>query len=257
MKTVLFDLDDTLIRHDAAIRGASEELFAQVLPGRSEDCNEFVEKWISANASWYGKFYNGQVSFQESGRGKLRESFSEYGCVFSDRMADALLLEYWERYVGLCQLFDDVLECLEKLDGYKVGVITNGQEAQQINKLKRCGILSEFDVVVTSQRAGAAKPSADIFVYACEQLRESASDCVYIGDNLKLDAIAATKTGMLGVWLDREQKTSEIDLYDGEKINSLSQVPALLAKLARDKHRMKLLEPNERDREYSVIPLSP
>ncbi|PHM05601.1 hypothetical protein CK516_40055 [Nostoc sp. 'Peltigera malacea cyanobiont' DB3992] len=140
MKTVLFDLDDTLIRHEAAIRGASEELFAQVLPGRSQDCNVFVEKWISANASWYRKFYNGQVSFQESGRGKLRESFSEYGCVFSDRTADALLLEYWERYVGLCQLFDDVLECLGELDEYKVGVITNGQEAQQINKLKRCGI---------------------------------------------------------------------------------------------------------------------
>ncbi|WP_375499898.1 HAD family hydrolase [uncultured Nostoc sp.] len=239
MKTVLFDLDDTLIRHNDAIRGASEELFAQVLPGRSQDCNEFVEKWISANASWYRKFYDGQVSFQESGRGKLRESFSEYGCVFSDRTADALLLEYWERYVGLCQLFDDVLECLGILNEYKVGVITNGQEAQQINKLKRCGIFSKFDVVVTSQRAGAAKPSAEIFVHACEELREFPSDCIYIGDNLKLDAIAATKAGMLGVWLEREQKTSEIDLYDGDKINSLLQIPMLLAKLTRDLHRMK------------------
>ncbi|MEH1808313.1 MAG: HAD family hydrolase [Nostoc sp.] len=233
MKTVLFDLDDTLIHHNDAIRGASKELFTQVLPRRSQDCNEFVEKWISANASWYRKFYDGQVSFQESGRGKLRESFSEYGCVFSDRTTDALLLEYWERYVGLCQLFDDVLECLGKLDKYKVGVITNGQETQQIDKLKRCGILSEFDVVVTSERAGAAKPSADIFIYACEELRESASDCIYIGDNLKLDAIAARKAGMLGVWLDRGQKISEIDLYDREKINSLSQVPALLANLTR------------------------
>ncbi|MEH2113130.1 HAD family hydrolase [Nostoc sp.] len=72
-----------------------------------------------------------------------------------------------------------------------------------------------------------------MFVYACEELRESASDCFYIGDNLKLDAIAATKAGMLGVWLDREQKASGIDFYDGDKINSLSQVPALLAKLTR------------------------
>ena len=239
MKTVLFDLDDTLIHHDAAIRGASEELFVQVLPGRSQDSNKFVEKWISANASWYRKFYDGQVSFQESGRGKLRDSFSEYECIFSDPTADALLLEYWERYIGLCQLFDDVLECLGKLDACRVGVITNGQEVQQIEKLRRCGILSEFDVVVTSQRAGAAKPSAEIFVYACEELRESASNCIYIGDNLKLDAIAATKAGMLGVWLDRTQRTSEIDFYDGDKINSLSQIPALFAKLTRDLHRMK------------------
>nr|WP_180277815.1 hypothetical protein [Nostoc sp. 'Peltigera malacea cyanobiont' DB3992] len=50
---------------------------------------------------------------------------------------------------------------------------------------------------------------------------------------MKLDVIAATKAGMLGVWLDREQKTSEIDFYDGDKINSLSQIPMLLAKLTR------------------------
>ncbi|WP_366145950.1 MULTISPECIES: HAD family hydrolase [unclassified Nostoc] len=87
--------------------------------------------------------------------------------------------------------------------------------------------------MVTSQRAGAAKPSAEIFVYACEELRESASDCIYIGDNLKLDAMAATKAGMLGVWLDRTQRTSELDFYDGDKINNLSQIPALLAKLTR------------------------
>ncbi|WP_442935954.1 HAD hydrolase-like protein [Nostoc sp.] len=70
-------------------------------------------------------------------------------------------------------------------------------------------------------------------------MRESTSDCIYIGDNLKLDAIGATKAGMLGVWLDRGQRTSEIDFYDGDKINSLSQIPALLAKLTRDLHRMK------------------
>ncbi len=231
MKTVLFDLDDTLIHHDAAIRGSALELFAQVLPGQSYSHAQFVEKWISANASWYRKFYSGQVSFQESGRGKLRESFGEYGCMFSNTTADALLSEYWERYVELCQLFDDVLQCLGDLNAYRVGVITNGQEAQQIEKLKRCGILSKFDVVVTSQRAEAAKPSAEIFVYACRKLGESASNCIYIGDNLQIDAIAATEAGMVGVWLDRTQSTSGTDLHHVDNINSLSQIPELLIKI--------------------------
>lgn len=231
MKTVLFDLDDTLIRHDTAIRVAAVELFAQVLPDQSHERGQFVEKWISANASWYRKFYSGQVSFQESGWGKLRESFGEYGCVFCDKTADALLLKYWERYVALCQLFDDVLQCLEDLKAYRVGVITNGQQDQQIEKLRRCGILSEFDIVVTSERAGAAKPLVEIFLYACSELKEAASDCIYIGDNLDLDAIAATKAGMVGVWLDRTQSTSGTNFYTVDKINSLEQVPELLEKL--------------------------
>ncbi|MFL9455143.1 MULTISPECIES: hypothetical protein [Nostocales] len=39
----------------------------------------------------------------------------------------------------------------------------NGQEAQQLEVLKRCGILPFLDIVVTAEAAGSAKPMPQIF----------------------------------------------------------------------------------------------
>ncbi|MEH2306888.1 HAD family hydrolase [Nostoc sp.] len=149
IRAVLFDLDDTLIDHDAAIRDAAGVLFDKVIPDGKHEFKAFIEQWISLNRKWYKKFFAKQVTFQESGRGKLREAFSKYGYQFLHTDADALLSEYWEHYVSMCQLYYDVYECFAQLQKCKIGVVTNGQETQQIEKLRRCGILSVMDVVVT------------------------------------------------------------------------------------------------------------
>lgn len=154
IKAVFFDLDDTLIDHNGAIRSAAGALFDNLMPNQENDCQVFVEQWITLNREWYKKFFAQQVTFQESARGKLREAFLPYGYQFSDSDADTLLSEYWEQYVSMCQLFNDVKECFIQLQEYKIGVVTNGQENQQMEKLKRCGILSILDVVVTSEAAG-------------------------------------------------------------------------------------------------------
>ncbi|MDF5730252.1 MAG: hypothetical protein PUP92_20085 [Rhizonema sp. PD38] len=90
IKAILFDLDDTLINHDSAIRDATGALFNRVLPAREQEHTAFTKRWILLNREWYKKFFAPQVTFQESGRGKLREAFSMYGCRFEDIEADIL-----------------------------------------------------------------------------------------------------------------------------------------------------------------------
>ncbi|MEH2386903.1 MAG: HAD family hydrolase [Nostoc sp.] len=227
IKAVLFDLDDTLIDHDAAIRDAAGALFDQVIPDGKHELKVFIEQWISLNRKWYKKFFAKQVTFQESGRGKLREAFSKYGYQFSDTDADALLSEYWEHYVSMCQLYDDVKECFAQLQKCKIGVVTNGQEAQQVEKLRRCGILSVMDVVVTSQVAGFAKPAPQIFQYACAKLGVQQTQSVYVGDNLELDAIAARDAGLIGVWLNRLHADLQASPRIIKRINRLTELSEL------------------------------
>ncbi|GAA6621230.1 HAD family hydrolase [Scytonema sp. NUACC26] len=224
IKAVLFDLDDTLVNHDAAIRDTASVLFDKVIPNSKHEFNVFQEQWIFLNREWYKKFFAKQVTFQESSRGKLREAFSKYGCQFSDRDADTLLLEYWEDYVGKCQLFNDVAECFAQLQKYKIGVVTNGQSAQQVEKLRRCGILSVVDVVVTSEMAGFAKPAPQIFQYACAELGAQQTLCVYVGDSIELDAIAARDAGLIGVWLNRFQRDLQVSPRIVKQINRLTQL---------------------------------
>ncbi|MEH2458384.1 HAD family hydrolase [Nostoc sp.] len=180
------------------------------------------------NREWYKKFFRKQVAFQESGRRKLREAFLPYGCEFSNADADALLSDYWKDYVSMCRLFDDVSKCFAQLQGYKLGVITNGQETQQVEKLRQCGILSVFDVVVTSEAAGFPKPQPQIFQYACPKLGVQEKESVYVGDNLELDAIAARDTGFVGVWLNRLHRNAEYSIGSVERINHLTELCELL-----------------------------
>ncbi|MFW9263666.1 HAD family hydrolase [Nostoc sp. CALU 546] len=229
IKAVLFDLDDTLIDHDAAIRDAASALFNKVIPNSEDELNIFQEQWISLTRKWYKKFFAKEVTFQESGRGKLREAFLKYGYEFSDTDADALLSEYWEHYVSMCQLFNDVDECFAQLHKCKIGVITNGQEAQQVEVLKRCGILSVMDVVVTSEAAGFAKPAPQIFQLACAKLGVQETESVYVGDNLELDAIAARDTGLIGVWLNRLHSGLQASPQIIKRINRLTELLELIS----------------------------
>jgi putative hydrolase of the HAD superfamily len=224
IKAVLFDLDDTLIDHDTAIREAASTLFDKVIPNSKHELTVFQEQWIFLTRQWYKKFFAKQVSFQESGRGRLREAFSNYGYQFSDTDADILLSEYWEDYMSKCQLFDDVIECFAQLQEYKIGVLTNGQEAQQLEVLKRCGILPVLDVVVTSEAAGFAKPAPQIFQYACAKLAVQQTQSVYVGDNLELDAIGASNAALIGIWLNRHYRNLGTYPLTVKQINGLNEL---------------------------------
>jgi putative hydrolase of the HAD superfamily len=121
-------------------------------------------------------------------------------------------------------LFDDVRECFAQLQQCKIGVVTNGQQTQQVEKLRRCGILSMLDVVVTSEVAGFAKPAPEIFLYACAKLGVHQTQSVYVGDHLDLDAIASTDAGLVGVWLDRLHVDLEVSPLIVKRINRLTEL---------------------------------
>ncbi|MCC5636962.1 HAD family hydrolase [Nostoc sp. CHAB 5844] len=103
-----------------------------------------------------------------------------------------------------------------------------GQEAQQVEVLKQCGILSVMDVVVTSEAAGFAKPAPQIFQLACAKLGVQETESVYVGDNLELDAIAARDAGLIGVWLNRLHGGLQASPRIVERINRLSELSELM-----------------------------
>jgi putative hydrolase of the HAD superfamily len=84
-----------------------------------------------------------------------------------------------------------------------LGVVTNGQERQQIEKIRRCGLDSWLQFVVTSETAGIAKPDSQIFSNACARLALREDDVAYVGDSLEIDAVAASRAGLTGIWLNR------------------------------------------------------
>jgi putative hydrolase of the HAD superfamily len=223
-QAVFFDLDDTLITHDVAIRAAARELFSTVVGSYETGRFAFEERWIQLNRLWYQRFFAGEITFQYHSRGKLREALTPWNVLLSDAQADSLLHSYWQTYVDGCRLYEDVLPCFAQLSTWRIGIVTNGEEAQQRRKIAQCGLLEHIDLLVTSERVGVPKPAPTIFLTACEQIGLTASACVFVGDHIELDVVGSRQAGLRGIWLDRDRSDHR---YAGETIHDLRELLGL------------------------------
>lgn len=200
MRAVLFDLDGTLMDHDAARDAAIVEL----LLGEPA----LAQEWRRLESLHYDEYAAGRCSFQEQRRRRVRGIHAAMERNAPDDAAcDAWFGVYLERYRAGWAAFDDVLPALaalvEALPDVRLGVVTNGEGEPQRAKLAAIGLTDRFPVFVASAEVGMRKPDAEIFLHACEQLGVAPSAAAHVGDRLDLDAQGAVDAGLRGVWLDR------------------------------------------------------
>lgn len=226
---MLFDLDGTLVDHDGALRqGLIGWLTSKELATEEQCVSGLVGLWDAVAERHFPAFRAREVTFQEQRRRRLRE-FLPYLGVHAEQMSEATLdlifQDYLEHYEAAWRAYEDVLPCLAALSGLRVAVLSNGDQAQQEDKLRRTGLHQYFEVVMASSALGAAKPYPEAFTLACERLAVHPAIVTYIGDRLDVDAEAATAAGLRGVWLDR-QGGGDRDYKP--TINSLKDLPDVL-----------------------------
>jgi len=92
--------------------------------------------------------------------------------------------------------FDGVLEILNDLSKrYKLGVISNGNA--DVNHI---GVGHLFDFVLSSEKAGVAKPHEDIFHQAVKLAEVDKHEMVYVGDDPERDVLGALSAGLHAIW---------------------------------------------------------
>lgn len=86
--------------------------------------------------------------------------------------------------------------------GYRIVVLTNGTETQQVDKLRRTGLLDAVDVVCASDRIGVQKPDRRAFEILSAELGVEPGGCLFVGDSVAHDVEAARAAGMHGLLID-------------------------------------------------------
>jgi putative hydrolase of the HAD superfamily len=112
---VLFDIDGTLIDHDAA-----EAIAVAALRGRmecAEDAAAFLLRWRRAFERHYDRYLAGELSIQQQRRERFREVFDPN---LSDTAADQQSTLYVGEYLAACELYSDVKPALDPLGGHEV-----------------------------------------------------------------------------------------------------------------------------------------
>jgi putative hydrolase of the HAD superfamily len=81
-----------------------------------------------------------------------------------------------------------------------VGLLTNGPEHRQSVKLRALGLDGAFDSVVFAGDMPRRKPHRDPFDRTLEELGIDASGALYVGDSLEYDVAGAKGAGLWAAW---------------------------------------------------------
>jgi putative hydrolase of the HAD superfamily len=232
---VCFDIDDTLVDYTGAARdGLDSWLAAQGLTGS----DRIHLLWRDLDRRHFGAFTRGLIGFTEQRRLRCRDFCVAIGHPVprSDAEADSWYAGYAERLDAALRLHDDVLPLLDALDaaGVAIAAVSNGDHAQQDAKLRRLGIRDRVRTLVCVDDAGGTgKPAPRIFHVGCDRLRLAPARVAYIGDRLDIDARAAGRAGLAGVWLDRGRDPHAATVTDVVVLHRLDHLPAALAAAGR------------------------
>jgi len=203
----LFDLDGTLVDHDAAEGAAIAGWIGAAGFPTSVDGTPTEQIWHDLAEAAFTEHRAGRLTFQGQRRQRIARFLPLVGLEVEgmvDDELDAQFLHYLRRYEAAWAAYPDAVDCLTRLRGrVRVAVLTNGDQDQQLDKVHRTGLADLVESVVASSTLGVAKPDPAAFALAAERLGVTADDVVYVGDRLDVDARAATRAGMHGIWLNR------------------------------------------------------
>lgn len=225
IQAVFFDMDDTIYDTSgfAAIarRAAVKAMVHNGLQCSEEEGYEQLMDIIKEKGSNYGRHFNILV---EQINGKEDPLIIVNGIITYHNTKFAMLKLEPESFSILLYL---------KSQGYKVGLITNGKQLKQWEKLVRLGVYPFFDDVVTSESVGVEKPDPEIFNIAMERLNITAGTSLMIGNNFDVDIVGACNAGMQAMIInskitEEQQKVIDENSYSVKELNALIDLMKIL-----------------------------
>lgn len=179
LKTIIFDLDDTLYSEKEYVRSGYAAV-AKVLPN-VEDAEAKLWKAFEEK-----KFAIDDVLKSEN--------------VYSEELKQKCL-EVYRFHQPSIHLYDEAAEILTQLrkKGFSIGIVTDGRPEGQRAKIKALGLDALVDCIIITDELGGVeyrKPNEKAFVIMKDQLRVEYDEMCYVGDNINKDFIAPEKLGM-------------------------------------------------------------
>lgn len=203
LAAVVFDLDDTLFDHSgSATRGLTSWL--PTFHGAATD--ELIAAWFGLEDRYFPLWRDGHVTLEEQRRLRLRELLELLRLPpRAEPDLDAMWAEYLAAYRSGWRSFDDTEAALELVAaaGLRIGILTNGPNGLQHDKLTAIGLSGRVGPVVTAETIGIGKPDPRAYAGLCAELGLDPPAILYVGDNYDLDVVAARAAGLRAVHLDR------------------------------------------------------
>jgi len=220
---ILFDLDNTLFDFSRSERHSFKLTLEKVsYTGNFEDALKIYKKH---SRSLWPQLEKGKISIRFLRVERFRLAFEELGIVYSSEEAD---LFYLDQLVENVFMIDGALELCEHLKNKDlvIGAVTNGIKRVQHQRMKKVGLDSIFDFILTSEECPHAKPHPSIFQRALNKCSYDGplNKVLMIGDNLVADIQGAGNFGFDTCWFNPGERENHLGLEPTFTETSLQQV---------------------------------
>jgi putative hydrolase of the HAD superfamily len=210
----LVDLYDTLLSCDfSAYRNKVPQL-----------ADVAAYTWHEAYAPLWPAVQVGRISKAEA----FAQVLAACGAEPSAGLVRALVDRDRELQFASARVYDDSIPFLGKLRtaGIKIAIVSNCTEHTR-PLLTRLGLIGLADAVILSCEVGAAKPSAEIFLRALDQLEVAASAALFVDDQASFCAGGAA-LGIRAVHIVRGELDGNRPAAGTTVVRSLPEVEAML-----------------------------
>jgi YjjG family noncanonical pyrimidine nucleotidase len=225
LRAVLFDADHTLFDTSKAERCA----LRAALRARSLRCPPAtLEAYRAINGELWALYSRGGIDAASLSRERFRRLLRHLRA--DARGGTALSEAYIDGIARRGDLLPGCRRVLARLKRrYRLGLVTNGLDRVQRSRLRVARLEPYFDVVVTSQGCGFAKPDPRILGVALDALGVAPPEAVYVGDDRAIDGAAARAAGVAFVWMERADAVPRNGDAEGPRVRALRDVVDLLA----------------------------
>ncbi|MGB0166788.1 MAG: YjjG family noncanonical pyrimidine nucleotidase [Luteibaculum sp.] len=213
MKHLFFDLDRTLWDFDKNSRETLLELadFFQLKKKYGISETSFISKYERINRTYWSLYQSGRLEREALRVDRFYYTLESFG-VIDKVLAEKISTLYLEECPKKSALMEHALEMLQHFYGrFPMHIITNGFTATQSIKLQSSGLGEFFQHVITSDLAGAQKPSQKIFNLSWEKAgKPDKKQCYYIGDDWNADVRGSKQFGFTPIWFSTEERKTKI-----------------------------------------------
>ncbi len=225
IRTLLWDVDGTLLDFHAAEKNAIRACFAEMNLGTVTD--EQIARYSVINKTYWKRMEDGEITKAEVLVGRFADFFAGEGVVGD---AEAFNLLYQIRLGDTIVFIDEADKLLADLSArVKQYAVTNGTKRAQERKLALSGLDKLFDGVFISDIVGVEKPNLGFFqhVFAnidpCEK-----EEILIIGDSTSSDIRGGNNAGIRTCYYNPHKNPIPAGVHVDYEITSLTEIYRIL-----------------------------
>lgn len=230
IKTILFDLDNTLLDFNKAESIALAKTLTEL---GIEPTDAIIRRYSEINLAQWKLLEQGKITRAEVKRRRYQLLFEELGVAYEPDRANAI----YEEQLAIGHFFiEGAPELLKNLyQQYDLYLVTNGTARVQHGRLQSAGIEKYLKGIFISEEIGCDKPSRTYFDKCFAQIPAFCrEETILVGDSLSSDIQGGKNAGIRTVWFHSPEIQNHTQIIPDYEIHKLSELQTLLLSLEKE-----------------------